>query len=280
VDASGPALRSLHGYRAVLFDLDGTLYRGDEPLPGAGDFVAACRAAGLRVLFGTNNALLTRDAIAARLRSMGVEAAEQELVTAPDALVSRLRRDGRTDVVRLGGAGMCATLDAAGLPGPDVGDADPAAVRPGVTALAVGLDPGRALDDVAHGAALVEAGATVYATAAEAHYPTDRGIEAGTGVLLAALAAMTPFEAVLCGKPSRTFGEEVARAVGGGEPGSVLVVGDSLPADVGVAREMGWDALLVLTGSARLADVPADGGPAFVAGDLRAAMRRLAPQHT
>jgi HAD superfamily hydrolase (TIGR01450 family) len=275
-----PALRSLTAYRAVLFDLDGTLYRGDVPLPGAGDFVAACRAAGLRVLFGTNNALLTRDIIAARLRSMGVEATEEELVTAPDALVSRLRRDGRTDVVRLGGPGMRAALDAAGLSGPEVADADPAAVQPGVTALAVGLDPARSLVDVAHGAALIAAGATVYATAAEPHYPTDRGIEAGTGVLLAALHAMTPFEQTLCGKPSRIFGEEVARAVGGGEPGSVLVVGDSLPADVGVAKEMGWDALLVLTGSARTADVPGEGGPAFMAEDLAAALRELAPQHT
>jgi HAD superfamily hydrolase (TIGR01450 family) len=280
VSDTRPPLRTLEPYRAVLFDLDGTLYRGDAPLPGAGDFVAACRTRGLGVLFGTNNALLTRETIAARLRRMGIEASEEELVTAPDALVGRLRHDDRSDVVRLGGAGMRATLDAAGLPGPEVADADPGAVQAGVTVLAVGLDPTRSLSDVARGAALVEAGAVVYATAAEPHYPTDHGVEAGTGVLLAALRSMVAFEATLCGKPSRIFGQAVADAVGGGEAGSVLVVGDSLPADVGVATEMGWDALLVLTGSARAADVPASGGPDFVAVDLAEATRELAPRST
>jgi ribonucleotide monophosphatase NagD (HAD superfamily) len=55
----------------------------------------------------------------------------------------------------------------------------------------------------------------------------------------------------------------------------VLVVGDSLAADVGVAREMGWDSLLLLTGSARERDVPVDGPPTHVAADLEVVLRDL-----
>jgi glycerol 3-phosphatase-2 len=272
-DAPRPPLRSLERYGGVLFDLDGTLYRGATPLPGASEFVGACRAAGLRVAFGTNNALLERETIAARLRDMGIDAAANELVTAPDALASVMVGDGRTSVVRLGNAGLRESLDAAGLHGPDVMDADPAAVDPQRTALAVGLDPERSLAGVARAAAIVQAGAAVYATAAEPHYPTDRGVEAGTGTMLAALNAMIGIAPVLCGKPSRHFGERAAQAVQDGRP--VLVVGDSLPADVGVAREMGWDSLLLLTGAAREPDVPLDGPPTHVAADLTCVLRDL-----
>ncbi len=267
------ALRSLAGYGGVLFDLDGTLYRGDVALPGAADFVHACRAAGLAVAFGTNNALLLRETIAARLRGMGIEADADELVTAPDALASVVRADGREHVIRLGGPGLGESLDRAGLPGPDVADADPADVRPGVTALAVGLDPERSLAGIARAAALVEAGAVVYASAAEPHYPTDRGVEAGTGTILAALNAMAPIDPELCGKPSRHFGERAAAALPAGRP--VLVVGDSLAADVGVADAMDWDSLLLLTGAARERDMNLDGSPTHVAEDLVAVLRDL-----
>lgn len=266
-------LRSLAPYGGVLFDLDGTLYRGEAPLPGAADFVGACREAGLRIAFGTNNALLLRETIAARLRGMGIEAQASELVTAPDALAAVVRADGRDDVVRLGNAGLGDSLDRAGLPGPDVMDADASAVAADRTVLAVGLDPERSLAGVARAAALVEAGAVVYATAAEPHYPTDRGVEAGTGTMLAALNAMAPIDPILCGKPSRHFGERAAQALATDRP--VLVVGDSLAADVGVANAMGWDSLLVLTGSARQRDVNLDGPPTYVASDLVAVLHDL-----
>jgi HAD superfamily hydrolase (TIGR01450 family) len=266
-------LRSLDGYGGVLFDLDGTLYRGAQPLPGASDFVQACRDAGLRVAFGTNNALLLKTAIAERLQGMGIDARAEELVTAPDALAAVLQHDGRTSVVCLGGPGLHDSLQAVGLDGPDVMDADPAAVEPGATALAVGLDPERSLAGIARAAAIVEAGAVVYASAAEPHYPTDRGVEAGTGTTLAALNAMAPIEPELCGKPSRHFGERAAEALGTDRP--ILVVGDSLPADVGVAVEMGWDSLLLLTGAARERDLATSGPPSHVAQDLETALRDM-----
>jgi len=268
-----PPLRSLGAYGGVVLDLDGTLYRGDVALPGASDFVRACRDAGLRVVFGTNNALLRRETIAARLRDMGIDASADELVTASDALADVVRADGRTDVVRLGGEGLRDSLARAGLSGPDVMDADPRAVRAGATALAVGLDPERSLAGVARAAAIVEAGAVVYASAAEPHYPTDRGVEAGTGTILAALNAMAPIDPVLCGKPSRHFGERAARALGTDRP--VLVVGDSLAADVGVATAMGWDSLLLFTGAARERDLADEGPPTYAAGDLVSVLHEI-----
>jgi 4-nitrophenyl phosphatase len=245
------------------------LYRGPTVLPGAAEFVRACREADLRIAFGTNNALLERETIASRLQGMGIEAAAEEFVTAPDALAAVVQAAGHTHVVRLGAAGLRESLERVGIAAPDVMDAQPG----DGTALAVGLDPDRSLAGVARAAALVSAGLPVYATAAEPHYPTDHGIEAGTGTILAALNAMSPCDPELCGKPSRHFGERAAQAVATGRP--VLVVGDSLAADVGVAKAMGWDSLLLLTGSTRETDVGASGPPTFVQSDLVAVLRDL-----
>ena len=163
---------------------------------------------------------------------MGIDADPDELVTAPDALAAVVQDAGHTHVVRLGNAGLRESLERVGIAAPDVMDAEPG----DGTALALGLDPERSLAGVARAAAFVEAGVPVYATAAEPHYPTDRGIEAGTGTLIAALNAMSPVDPELCGKPSRHFGERAAKEVDTGRP--VLVVGDSLAADVGVAEAM------------------------------------------
>ena len=55
----------------------------------------------------------------------------------------------------------------------------------------------------------------------------------------------------------------------------VLVVGDSLAADVGVAEAMGWDSLLLLTGSTRESDLKPSGAPTFVQTDLVAVLRDM-----
>ncbi len=206
----------------------------------------SCARAGtpaLRIAFGTNNALLERETIAARLQGMGIEASAEELVTAPDSLASVVQGAGHTHVVRLGAAGLRESLERVGIAAPDVMDAQPG----DGTALAVGLDPERSLAGVARAAAFV-AGRRARVRdggRAAATRPTA-GSRRGRATMLAALNAMSPCSPELCGKPSRHFGERAAQAVDTGRP--VLVVGDSLAADVGVATAMGWDSLLVLTG--------------------------------
>ena len=54
-------------YEAYIFDLDGTIYLGEELLPGARETVAALRSEGRRVAFLSNNPTRTRAQYAARL---------------------------------------------------------------------------------------------------------------------------------------------------------------------------------------------------------------------
>ena len=65
----------------ALLDLDGTLYLGTRPVPGAVEAVARLRAWGTAVRFVTNSDLLTPAALRQRLAGMGIEATEEEILT-------------------------------------------------------------------------------------------------------------------------------------------------------------------------------------------------------
>lgn len=60
----------IHG---VLFDLEGVLYIGGHPLPGAREALLSLRAAEIPVRFITNSTRLTRSAIRNRLARMGLD---------------------------------------------------------------------------------------------------------------------------------------------------------------------------------------------------------------
>ena len=71
--------------RAVLLDLAGVVYQGEQPLPGAVDAVASLRNAGFRLRFLTNTTRMPRRALLSRLNDMGIAIADEELFTPAQA---------------------------------------------------------------------------------------------------------------------------------------------------------------------------------------------------
>ncbi|MEO0948781.1 MAG: TIGR01458 family HAD-type hydrolase, partial [Cyanobacteria bacterium J06641_5] len=70
---------------ALFLDLSGVLYEGERAIAGAGELVNRARQRGLVLRFVTNTASRGRQAILARLESMGISVMETELFTAPIA---------------------------------------------------------------------------------------------------------------------------------------------------------------------------------------------------
>jgi ribonucleotide monophosphatase NagD (HAD superfamily) len=52
-------------------DMDGVLYRGDQPLPGAIETLNTLRQRGVKIAFITNNASRHREELAAKVSSLG-----------------------------------------------------------------------------------------------------------------------------------------------------------------------------------------------------------------
>ena len=79
-------------YDAYIFDQDGTIYLGEQPLPGAAETIAALRAAGRRTIFLSNNPTKTRQQYAHKLSAMGIPTPVEDIVNSSFVLAQWLLR--------------------------------------------------------------------------------------------------------------------------------------------------------------------------------------------
>ncbi len=256
-------------YDCFLLDLDGVLYRADDPIAGAGDVTAWLREQGKRLAFVTNNSSKTPQQVADKLDRMGIEASPGEVVTSALSTASLLARWGVRRAYVIGETGIRSALEDAGIEIVD-GGADHA------DAVVVGWDRGVTYDRLREAALLVQRGARLVATNGDASYPAPDGKWPGAGAILAAITTTIgrPADAEV-GKPHRPLFESALEQAGGGRP---LVVGDRIDTDIAGAAALGWDSLLVLTGVATPADlVRARHLPTHVARDLSALTQAAPP---
>jgi NagD protein len=237
-------------YQAYVFDLDGTIYLDDRATPGAREALAWVRATGAAVAFLTNNPLRRGVAYADKLRSMGVEAAPDEVLTSLDALVAYLRAHPPAGpVLPLTEALVREVLREAGFELTD----DPARAAMVVVSWDRGFDYAKLLA----GFRAVRKGARIVATNPDPFCPTVDGGMPDCAAMLAALEACTGATAeAVVGKPSVHMASAILGRLG--LPASeVLMIGDRLLTDVGLARTAGMVSGLALTGATTLADAEA-----------------------
>ena len=97
----------------ALIDMDGTLYRGSEPISGGDTAVATLREMSVETRFLTNSATSSPEEYVARLADCGIDATTDEILSAAEStatFVADQRPDGTVFVV---GDGAVVALDAA-----------------------------------------------------------------------------------------------------------------------------------------------------------------------
>ena len=249
-------------YDSILLDLDGVIYLGSEPVPGAAEAVARLRKLGKGLAFVTNNSSRTPAAVAQHLGSVGVRASADEVETSGLATAAVLAARGVRTAFVVGEEGVRLALAEAGIEVFD-GSTD------SVDAVVIGWDRGADYDKLRIAAQLVDRGADFVATNADASYPAPGGERwPGAGALLAAVETTVGRRAEVVGKPQAPVLLEALTRAGGGRP---LVVGDRIDTDIAGATGLGWDCLLVLTGISTAADAEAaDPRPTYIGADLAA----------
>lgn len=247
------------GYDAFLLDLDGVLYRGDQPVAHAAVSVEALRRLGKRVAFVTNNSSRPPEAIVAHLASVGVVADIGEVETSGLTTAAALAERGVRTALVVGEEGLRAALQGVGI----------TEVGPGQVpdAVVVGWDRTITYDTLRSASIAVQRGASLVASNADASYPAPEGLTwPGAGAIVAALEAATETHAEVFGKPHAPILRAALARAGGGRP---LVIGDRIGTDIEGARRLGWDSALVLTGISTRQDLRAAGIAAtYVVDDL------------
>jgi glycerol-1-phosphatase len=225
-------------YEQFILDLDGCVWVGGEPTPGAVDAIAELRAAEKRVAFATNNAFESGEDLVAQLWKIGVRASLADVVTVGGAMQHLLAetRHGRTAFV-IGSPAMMRHVSDAGLRvlnGTDLASRAEVVVVGGTTDL-VYADLRNAIQAVVRGADLL-------ATARDPTYPQPDGLWPGTGAILAAVEYGSGGTATLVGKPEPQLFLTALDRLG---DGPTLVIGDRVSSDLAAAAAAGLDAAFV-----------------------------------
>ncbi|MET4223942.1 HAD-IIA family hydrolase [Oerskovia enterophila] len=227
-------------YDLALVDLDGVAYRGHEPIPNAATGLGGARAAGMRLVFVTNNASREPQSVASQLTELDIPTSSDEVMTAAQAAAAllRTRLEPGARVLVVGGAGLFTAVHDAGFVIVESADEEPVAV-------AQGFAPELGWAQLAEAAYAIQRGAWHVASNLDLSLPTARGFAPGNGSLVRAVQAATGVEPSSAGKPSPTMYHLAVERAGASSP---LVVGDRLDTDLAGARSGGYPGLHVLTG--------------------------------
>ncbi|MGQ9926763.1 MAG: HAD-IIA family hydrolase [Chloroflexaceae bacterium] len=249
--------------KAVLFDMDGVLYRGNQPLAGARELLAFLDAQGLNYACITNNASMTPEQYEAKLARMDLSVPAGRVITSAIATGRALRamypRSTRVYIVGMEGLRAALLHD-----GHFVEDERAAEL------VVQGADFSLTYDTLRVATLLIRAGARFIATNPDCTFPAEEGLIPGAGAITAALVAATDKQPLVIGKPAPTM-FQVAAATLGAPPAAVLVIGDRLDTDIAGAAAAGMPAALVLTGVSSRAEAEAGPvRPTAIYADLRA----------
>jgi HAD superfamily hydrolase (TIGR01450 family) len=220
-------------FETFLFDLDGVIYLGDEALPDAVDSVNRLHDRDKQIRFLTNDPRPTREKVVSRLRALGIEADQEEIVTAAWAAAAHLRQEGITTAAAVGSEGLRTELREQGV---TITDESPEAV-------VVGADEQTSYTDIRRATRHIDQGAQFIGTNPDGSFPTPDGPAPGAGAIVRAVETATEISPTVIGKPEPLMFEVALDETSADQDG--VVIGDNPATDILGAHRAGLTGILV-----------------------------------
>jgi len=191
-------------FSGAVLDVDGTVVRGNDPIPGAPAGYRRLREAGVETLFVSNNPTKTPPAYVDRLGTAGYEINPDQVFTAGTVTTRYLRERHADDdeLLCIGSSGLLDQFEAAGLATTDDVDA--------ADALVASIDREFDYDDLCTALWALDRDIPFIGTDPDVVIPAPERDVPGSGAVINAIAGVAEREpdAVL-GKPSETAIEMV-----------------------------------------------------------------------
>jgi NagD protein len=230
-----------------LIDMDGVIYRENQLIPGAGDFVQALSATGTPFLFLTNNSAPTPEDLAVRLKHLGIHglSARHFYTSALNTADFLSETDPNCTVFVIGEGGILAALHERKIAND--------AIRPGYVVVGEGA---ATMEKLAKAHECIERGARLVATNPDNWCPvSSEKTRPGAGATAAFLEASSGRQAYYLGKPNGYMFHRARRKLAElalCAPEHVIMIGDTMETDIRGAFEAGMQGFLVLSGSTQL----------------------------
>ena len=225
--------------KGILFDLDGVLYVGDTLIPGAVQAVEALRERGYAMRFITNTTTQSVQQLRTKMRGMGFQLKDNEILSAPQAAVIALRRMGNP---------RCLLVVDERIRGDFAEFAEDQNFPDVVVVGDIGDKWSYALLNRVFN--LVRKGAHLVGLHKNRFWQTEQGLQMDIGAFVTGIEYATGKRATIMGKPSRSF-FEIALHDLGLAPTEAAIIGDDIDSDIGGGQDAGLRGILVTTGKYR-----------------------------
>jgi 4-nitrophenyl phosphatase len=251
-------------FSQIIFDMDGVIYRGNTPIPGAAKALEKIRNSGYKISFITNNATRSRKQLQKHMKKMGIKTSIEEIMTSAYAAAFYIKslNPKPQKVYVLGEKGLMDELKDAGFCALQL----PAPIDKGNAVLVSGLDRKVTYAKLAAALKALDNGARWVACNLDPTLPIEHGFLPGSGSIAASLAYAKGkisknadlhdalFSNIklqepdfVAGKPNDYMiklickGKKIKRK-------EILFVGDRLDMDIAFANHAKMSSLLVLSG--------------------------------
>ncbi len=263
-------MQQLKDIDCYILDMDGTIYLGNQELPGAREFLDYLDSVRIPYLFFTNNSSKSPDDYIEKLKNLGFgDYALGSIITSAHVAISYIRKiHGKNAIVyAVGTPSLLTQLSDAGFDVSDTRSPD---------CVLVGFDTTYDFKKATRAVELLREGIPFLATNIDAVCPLEGGkVLPDCASICAMLTHATGREPKYLGKPFPETAEYIVEYTG--VPAEkIAVVGDRLYTDMMVALNNGMCAIGVLSGEMTQADIDAsDAKPHLLYSGVDALLERL-----
>lgn len=222
-------------YKAYCLDLDGTVYRGTEPIKEAVAFISSLQENGLDPYYVTNNSSATPFQVKAKLASFGIKADDEKIMTSAIASAKYCKEmyPGAT-IQMFGEKGLEEALRSL--------DIDVVSDNPDVVIM--GIDRGTNYEKLSEICLAIRSGAKFIATNGDKAIPSERGLLPGNGSFVKLVEYSTGIKPILVGKPESHLLSYI-QAEKGYKKEEMVMIGDNYDTDILAGIRFGIDTVHV-----------------------------------
>jgi arabinose operon protein AraL len=228
-------------FLGYIFDLDGTIYRGEKLIPGASETIGTLKSLSKKILYLSNKPLQTRADYAAKLTRLGIPTGPAEVINSSLVMARWLsKKDPGAVVYIIGEPPFIEEMVQAGFRMSEQAEK--------IQYVIASFD--RTFDYRKLNIALqaIKKGAHFVATNPDRTCPMEGGEIPDCAAMIGAVEGTTGKKVeTIVGKPSEIMIRVAAEAVGLG-PQDCLLVGDRLETDMVMGKSAGMATALVLSG--------------------------------
>lgn len=222
--------------KAVLLDLDGTVYEGTRLIPGTDEAIRVMREKGLKVVFCTNNSSKSRISIAKKLVGMGIPCGKEDVVSSGFIAIEYAKNLKESKICLSGSDEIRGEFVKNGISLCEPEECE---------ILIIGMDIEFDYPKMTYAVRAALNAKKIIVCNKDRLFPTETGPKPGSGAIVGSiLSAVDREEDLILGKPNTPMLEFISKTMGF-EPEEMLMVGDTPSSDGAMAESYGSRFLLV-----------------------------------